>query len=387
MKKISLALITFASAAMLILTSCQSTETAQPNTASATPALAKPKYIRTEDTSKESQLNIPYRTLDTSKTVTTFGFGSCNDQNEAQPLWKLILNKKFDLFLMMGDNVYASRKETKPIIDQYIILNKQIDYKKLRETTPFLATWDDHDFGVNDGGADNPEKDEARKVYLNYWSYLKSSLPKNQKAIYHSRIVGSKKQRVQFIMLDTRWDRSTLVKNPDYNPEDKTQTGLPKIYLPSTDPTARVLSDEQWQWLESEFKKPAELRILVSSIQLIANDHYFERWGNFPLERERFFKLVQKEKIKNLVILSGDRHAASIAKYDTPKNGPIYDITSSGLNKASRATAPEVDVTYTAPSFLKINYGQAQIDWSKKTVQFDIVDADDKIQLSQAVKF
>ncbi len=388
MKKITqtIACLIFALSSILF-TQCQSVPL---TTEVATPVvvIVKPKYVRINDSSKQSQFNIPYRSLDTSKTITTFGFGSCNDQTLDQPLWKLILNKNFDLFLMMGDNIYASRPETKPIADQYILLNKNDDYKKLREATPFLATWDDHDYGVNDGGADNAEKDEARKTYLNYWNYLKQSLPRNQKAIYHSRIVGSKKQRVQFIMLDTRWDRSPLVKNPDYNPDDKTipPTTLPKIYLPTTDTKTRMLSDDQWQWLESELKKPAELRILVSSIQMIANDHYFEKWGNFPHERERFFQLLKKTKTQNLVILSGDRHLSAIAKYDN-KNGLLYEITSSGLNKASRATEPEIDQTYTAPSFLKINYGMAQIDWPKKTVRFDVIDAEDKVQLSQIVKF
>jgi alkaline phosphatase D len=376
--------IIFAVSAFLALTNCQSVS--KQDTV-INPAQPKNKYVYAPDTSAENLLNIPYRTLDTSKKITTFGFGSCNDQNETQPLWKLISNKNFDLFLMMGDNVYASRKETKPILNQYIKLNENSDYKKLRETTPFLATWDDHDYGVNDGGADNSEKDEARKVYLNYWRYLKTSLPKNQNAIYHSRIVGTKKERIQFILLDTRWNRSALVKNPDYNPEDKTVTGPPKIYIPTTDTKTQILGDEQWQWLESELKKPADLRILVSSIQIIANDHYFEKWGNFPHERDRFFQLLQKTKTKNLVILSGDRHLSSIAKHDTAKNGLIYEITSSGLNKPSRATEPEIDATYTAPSFLKINYGQATVDWIKKTVQFDIVDVDDKVQLSQSVKF
>ncbi len=372
---------------LLVLAGCQS-NTKTPETLQ-TNGTNKPKFVRVNDASRHAMLNIPYRSLDTSKTVTTFGFGSCNDQTQDQPLWKLITNKNFDLFLMMGDNVYASRPETKPIADQYIKLNQNNDYKKLREITPFLATWDDHDYGVNDGGNDSVEKMEARQSFLNYWNYLKPTLPKNQMAIYHSRIVGSKKQRVQFIMLDTRWDRSPLVKNPDYKPDDNTAppTSLPKIYLPNTDPAARMLSEEQWQWLESELKKTAELRILVSSVQLIANDHYFEKWGNFPSERERFFKLLQKLKIKNLVALSGDRHLSAIAKYDNLKNGTVYEMTSSGLNRPSRSVEPEVDSAYTSPSFLKINYGQAQIDWIKKTVEFNIIDADDKVQLSQIVKF
>ena len=370
--------------ALAFFSSCQHNSSRVDVTA--TPS-AKPKFVRIEDKSKESLLSIPYRSLDTSKKITSFGFGSCNDQTLEQPLWQNILNKNFDLFLMMGDNVYASKKETKPIIDQYILLNQNKDYKKLREATPFLAIWDDHDYGVNDGGADSSEKEQAKKDFLNYWIYLKQTLPKTQKAIYHSRILGSKKERVQFIMLDTRWDRSPLVKNPEYNPDTQVPSVPPKIYLPTTVKSTQLLGEDQWSWLESELKKPAELRILVSSIQFIANDHYFEKWGNFPHERERLLRLLQKSKVKNLIILSGDRHLSAIAKLNRSGDVPLFEITSSGLNRASRNKEPEIDQTYTAPSFLKINYGSAQIDWSHKKVNFTIIDADDKVQLSQDVSF
>jgi alkaline phosphatase D len=368
---------------IVIFSNCQ----LSPKTELTVAAPVKAKYVRTEDKSKESMLSIPYRSLDTSKKVTTFGFGSCNDQTLDQPLWKNILNKKFDLFLMMGDNVYASRKETKPIIDQYILWNQNSDYKNLREATPFLAIWDDHDYGLNDGGEDYSDKEPAKKDFLNYWIYLKQTLPKTQKALYHSRIIGSKKERVQFIILDTRWDRSPLVKNPDYNSEDKTQVGPPKIYLPTTDKGTHVLGEDQWQWLAMELKKPAELRILVSSIQLIPNDHSFEKWGNFPHERERFLKLLKTSKVKNLIILSGDRHLSAISKLELEKHGVLYEITSSALNRPSRNLEPEKDQSYMGSSFLKINYGAAQVDWTQRKVTFNILDVDDKVQLTQDVLF
>lgn len=334
---------------------------------------------------KEYQLNIAYRSLNTSKTLNTIGFGSCNDQTRPQPLWNPILKKNPDLFIMMGDNIYASTPETQPIIDQYIKQNQIPEYIQAREAIPFLATWDDHDSGLNDGGFDNPLKEEARKIFVNYWGYLKQSLPKKQSALYHSRIIGDKKHKVQIIMLDTRSDRSPLIKNPDYKYEEK--VFLPKIYLPNEEKNAQILSDEQWTWLSQELKKPADLKILVSSIQVIANDHYFEKWGNFPLERKKLLDLIEKNKIRNVVILSGDRHLSSIAKLDLNKSHTIYEITSSALNRPSRAPEIEKDSTYIAPAFLKINYGLAQIDWAQKSVLFEIRDEQDQVQLSQKISF
>jgi alkaline phosphatase D len=268
-----------------------------------------------------------------------------------------------------------------------------VDYLNLREAVPFMATWDDHDYGQSDGGSDNPDKAEARRVFSKYWSYTKNLIPADQPAIYHSRIVGEKNRRVQFIILDTRSERSNLLPNivglnvtasSDTTPSPVAQPI--KMFLPNQDPKARILSDAQWRWLDGELKKPAELRILVSSIQILANEAGFEKWGNFPLEREKFLNMVQKNKLKNLVILSGDRHHASISKMPM-KSFDLYDVTGSSLNKISKATEPEVDPLYTAPSYLGINFGHAEIDWAKKQVEFQIIGEDNKVQLSQIVKF
>lgn len=361
----------------------------------------KIKYNRPKEIlSKESKLNIPYRSLNTSKTITSFGFGSCVNQNQEQSLWKIVQAKAPQIFIMMGDNVYASKAEDKPIIDQYIKLNSNSDYLKARESIPFLATWDDHDFGQNDGGFDNPEKLEARRVFLKYWSYLNNILPKDQDAIYHSRLIGEKKQQVQFIMMDTRFDRFPVVLTESLPTFAATATvsasadnTLVKASLKTShkfsenlDPKAQILSDAQWKWLDNELKKPAELRILISSIQFLANDHGYEKWGLFPNERKKLLNLLEKNKIKNLIILSGDRHLASIAKLKT-KNGDLFDITSSSINKPSKATEPEIDQLYTAPSYLNINFGFAEIDWSKKQIEFQIIGEDAQSHLNQVIKF
>lgn len=376
---------------VLILVSCQTSSTG--NTPETTPTeIKKIKWSRPKESlSREARLNIPYRTLDTSKVISAFGFGSCNDQNRPQPLWKLIQAKSPQVFIMMGDNVYASKD--RPMIDQYIKLNSNEDYLNLREAVPFMATWDDHDYGQSDGGFDNPDKVEAKRLFTKYWSYTKNLLV-DQEAVYHSRIVGEKNRRVQFIILDTRSDRSPLLPNipmPLTTSADTTPSPVDvvqpiKMFLPNEDPKAHILSDAQWKWLESEMKKPAELRILVSSIQVLANDPGFEKWGNFPIERTKLLNLIEKLKLKNLVILSGDRHLASIAKLKT-KNYELFDITASSLNKISKATEPEVDALYTEPGFLGINFGYAEIDWSRRQVEFQVVGEDSKAHLSQTVKF
>ena len=387
-------LIKFIAATFLTLSisSCQTKAPSEPTSPATNPPSAplidpsKHKdYKESQRTSLEMQLSIPYRSLDTSKSIETFGFGACNDQDQEQPLWKLISKNSPQLFIMMGDNVYASAPESKPIYAQYLKLNKNQDYRELREKVPFLATWDDHDFGQNDGGFNNPEKDEARRVFLNYWGYLKQTLPKKQMAIYHSRMIGKAPHRVHVILLDTRWDRSDLVKNPEHNPDD--QDVPPKIYKPTTDKSTKILSSEQWAWLEDELQKPAELKILVSSIQVLPETPGFEKWANFPHEREKLLNLIKKNKSKNVVIFSGDRHLAAVSKVNLGSNHELFEITGSALNRPSRLKTTESDPSYTADTYGAINFGLGKIDWKKRALKLEIRDVDDKVQISQDIRF
>jgi alkaline phosphatase D len=166
---------------------------------------------------------------------------------------------------------------------------------------------------------------------------------------------------VQIIMLDTRFFRSPLKPKTFVD-------GRFAGYEPQVE--GEILGNAQWNWLEQQLKKPADLRFVVSSIQLIPDDPQFEKWGNFPQERQRFFDLLKSTKTKNVIILSGDRHMASISKIDLTGYGPLYEVTGSSINRPNKYT--DSDRHYLGPVYNKENFGLAQIDWAKRRVQIDI---------------
>jgi alkaline phosphatase D len=130
---------------------------------------------------------------------------------------------------------------------------------------------------------------------------------------------------VQLILLDTRFFRSPLKKDP----------ANPKVNIPNTDPGATILGEAQWAWLERRLREPAEVRAVVSSISFISTEHGSEKWANFPQERARFLDLLQRTQAKGAVLISGDRHLAEISLLK-PADGapyPLYDMTTSGLNQ------------------------------------------------------
>lgn len=332
-----------------------------------------PNNIRSIDTYVST---IPSRGLDFSATVERLAFASCMNQDAPAPLWTDILNSNPDLFLFMGDNIYGSHSSQQPIAEQYKKLDTVPEYLRIREKIPFLATWDDHDFGLRDGGSEWTGKDKAKKDFLNYWGYSRNSIPIEQGGVYHSKTIGPKNKSVQVIMLDTRYYRSPLKETPGME-------GKAMDYVPQPDGT--VLGEAQWEWLEAQLKRPADLRFIVSSIQLIANDPKFEKWGNFPKERQRFFALLKKLKKHNVILLSGDRHIASIAKIHIEGFGPLYEITSSSINRPNNY--PDADTHYEGATYNKENFGLAHIDWNKRTVTTEIRGLNSEVANKVTIKF
>lgn len=352
---------------LLLSIGCQSASTA----VSADPAKKDETKVQENKRPKNNDL-IP-RGIDVAIAPSVIAFGSCAHQDKPQPMWDVIAKNNPDLFLFSGDNIYASQPETKPIGAQYKKLNLIPEFRRFRERVPIFAIWDDHDYGVNDSGADNPEKEEAKREFLNQWTYVRDSLSMGQKGVYHTKILGGVKKKsptLQVIMLDTRWFRSPLKKN-----EDPTKPN--RKFIPTEDKKTTILGEEQWSWLERQLRKPADVRIVVSSIQFVAEEHGFEKWANFPHEKERFLNLLRRVGPKNLFVVSGDRHMGTIAKQEVKGWGTLYDITSSGINRVT--DLDETDKSYAGTPIKVENFGLMKIDWTHKKITFELKDASDKV--------
>lgn len=314
--------------------------------------------------------------LKTNEPLTKISYGSCAHPKFPQPIWSAIQGLHPQVYLAMGDNVYGASEKDRPLDLAYATQATIPEYKRFHDEVPFLGTWDDHDYGQNDGGVDNPDKEMARKLFIKYLPYTKNVLPKDGQGIYHSVQVGPQGKRINFIFLDTRWFRSPLVINP--KPKNKLDR-----FLPSTDKNATVLGETQWKWLAEELKKPTDLIIVVSSIQLIPNDHKFEKWGNFPLERGRLLELLSGRK--NLIVLSGDRHFAEISSLILHE-GEILEVTASSINRA-KDIPEEKNVARIGPRFTPENFGFLEIDWSARKFAVSIRDIEGKVVTSQARNF
>jgi alkaline phosphatase D len=196
-------------------------------------------------------------------------------------------------------------------------------YKAIREQMPVIGTWDDHDYGLNDGGEEFASKAASEQVFLDFMDVPSDSPRRKQQGVYTSYTYDLPEGSVKILVLDTRYFRSGLT--PSTDKKKRYQHG---IYGEGT-----MLGEAQWAWLEEELRKStADFNILISSIQFLSNQHGFETWGNFPHEVDKLNKLIEESGAEGVLILSGDRHISEFSKTALPGlSYPLIDFTSSGL--------------------------------------------------------
>ena len=138
--------------------------------------------------------------------------------------------------------------------------------------------------------------------------------------------------------------------------------------MPDSDPQKTMLGETQWQWLEAQLTQPAEVRLIVSGVQVIVEGHGWEGWGNFPREQDKLKQLIVKTGAKGVVLLSGDRHIGAIYKSSSSLGYPLYEITSSGMTHAW-ATAKENGPNRLGELITQNHFGLVEMDWSKQEIQ------------------
>jgi alkaline phosphatase D len=182
---------------------------------------------------------------------------------------------------------------------------------------------------------------------------------------YTSYMIGPEGQRVHIILPDLRYNRSPLSA---VNRLTYTVSRLPKDmgpYQPSDDPQASMLGENQWQWLEAELAKPADVKILVSSLQVLADFTGWEAWVNFPADHARLMANITEQQLDNLLIVSGDTHWAEVSR-QTVGDIELVDLTASGMTEEWQQISPNQHRA--SDAFAKANFGLLTIDWDASPI-------------------
>lgn len=316
---------------------------------------------------------------DISKKYTTIAFGSCVREYLDVPAFNTIAANKPDIFVWLGDMVYGDTEDMSVLKKKYDQLKAKTEYQNLIKTTRIIGVWDDHDYGVNDGNKYYPKKDESKLLALDFLDVPKTDPRYDYDGLYSSYTLKSNKKRIKIILLDTRYFLDSLQRD----------TKTRYKYLPSS--TGDILGVAQWKWLENELSdKKTDLFIIGSGIQLVAKDHYWEKWANFPTARNKMLNLLQKANPKPLLFISGDRHMAEISQMNI--NGlsyPLIDFTSSGLTHTWKGYWEEPNEYRIGELIVKKNYGLLKIKWEDNipTVAFEVRGINGEIYLEYSYKY
>ncbi len=291
-------------------------------------------------------------------------FGSCDNQNITNNMWDEILKHNPNVFVWGGDIVYSDTQDMQLMKKNYNQQKNDSTYINFKEKVIVMGTWDDHDYGLNDGGIEFEKKDSAQQILLDFLDVSSSSIRRTRQGVYHKQQFEFHNNSINIIVLDTRYFRTGLTKDPIGE----------KVYIPNPKNEGSILGKKQWEWLTNELNNSnADFNIIVSSIQFLSKDHGFESWGNMPHEAEKLKQLISKSNAKGVIILSGDRHIAEISK-DSISNlkYPLIDFTSSGLTHSYNSFISESNQYRVTDVVVNKNFGILKFDLKLNQVIMEI---------------
>ncbi len=297
--------------------------------------------------------------------VSSIAFGSCwHTGPAADRAVQRLASQRPDLFLWLGDNVYADTTDMQLMRSKYDAKKTTASYRDFLATgIPVMATWDDHDLGLNNAGSNYTMRAESQIEFLRHFDAVPND-PRyaGQRGIYNAQLFGdaASRNRVRVIMLDARYHRS-----PTFTTHGTCQGDA-----------SDFLGTEQWNWLAAELEKEAEVTVIGTGIQVLPPLHrgrakteycaygngtafnqaiasldesnlpsgtVYESWAEIPQKRERLLRLVQsainRGRTKAVVFVSGDQHWGEIMRKEIPASAThgaavvVHEVTASGFEQ------------------------------------------------------
>ena len=269
----------------------------------------------------------------------------CHKQFEPAPALFRYLEADPNLCLWIGDNVYADTKDDITFLDScYNALAAKPAFKQLIQSYPYMATWDDHDFGLNNAGKYYPLKAESKQRFRTFWG-LEDQIPKERDGIYYDQVFEFNGRLLQVVMLDVR-----------YNRDDPGTNGDP-------------LGETQWQWLAQTLEKEADLRLLVSGFQILLGEGSgSETWESFPDARDRLFQLIREKQVENIVFLTGDQHYGEVCRSQNALDFDAIELQFAGINQIE---APEYN-SYRVSNVIQSKHSYAFLDVYFDHTKYDL---------------
>lgn len=267
-----------------------------------------------------------------------FAFASCQHREAGHfTAYEHLAREDVELIAHLGDYIYEAatnplappdsivkrHQEWEPTTlaqyrDRYALYKIDPALQAAHAAFPWVVTWDDHEVANNYTGAvsaRNDPRDEflvrraaAYQAYYEHQPLRKASIPKGPDMLLFRTIGAGRLAR--FHVLDTRQYRS------DQACGDGVKPACPEW----SDSNRVVLGDTQERWLTHGVEQSqARWNILAQQIAFsrIPNPnqptfHAMDPWSGYPAARDRLLAWIAQRQQKNLVVLTGDIHAAFV---------------------------------------------------------------------------
>ena len=163
---------------------------------------------------------VPYaaRTAPPGRAPVRIAFGSCArvQIDPEQRIFDAVRQAEPDLFVWLGDNIYGDSDRPELLAEEYRRQRNVAALEPLLATVPQIATWDDHDFGLNNADRTYPARAESLRVFRNYWANPGAGLTDTPGVFFRYEYAG-----VDLFVLDGRYHR-----DPNDTPDGPGKTML-----------------------------------------------------------------------------------------------------------------------------------------------------------------
>ena len=351
--------------------------------------------------------------------LTRIAFGSCHKTKyQSRDVWHSVAQLQPNAFLWTGDAVYTSSNDRKlygsvGALERAFLNMTGTDspysqFKNANDGPSFVeGVWDDHDFGVNDGGRHTQEKESRQKIFLDFLDVATDSpRRKHRKGVYSAHklvflpldspgrnsLPSPSSKIISVIFLDTRYHRDNhmipSIGGVSWVPFGDVIAAFTRALTSGMFHTGDILGEKQWTWFESVLKEAvssSELTIIVSGIQIFTSNPLVESWTHFPRSRKRLIEILRKYDLGAIQFISGDVHYAELSALP---NGHVIETTSSGLTHSCTTPfwgiiCPDILSAFGyhrenvagRSSYTDRNFGSIDVDWGKGTIVTSIHDA------------
>lgn len=300
------------------------------------------------------------RGLDTRKLNPRVALMSCSNFNNIsgqEKIWSRVPEFQTDLILFTGDIVYANAKwrsvtgQAEPpqtALERYIETWQKVDLYALDPLIPVVATWDDHDYGMNNGNATHPHRQVMWQMFRLFYP-----VPPPAKSL----ALFSQGPGISF-----RWHvfgrDLYLMDNRSFHVPGRTQWG-----------------EAQEAWFKQDYLSRPFPCWMANGTSFFAYSSVIESVQKNGPQSLSVLRETLQEKPKACVLMSGDVHASYSQKIAADFFGfEVHELVSSAVHSSSagplhRRSPAQGQVFYEGGSnFLALSAGPAPLSGVKEAL-------------------